>query len=193
VNGAQKESVGTAHPGLKAWATENKPLLKLGRYRRIASLILAAALLASAAAHAAQTAESRAESRAESLPYAVVVSGLGGDSTYEKLIQGWGKDLSSALRKNAGSDGRVFWLAAKKQEGVHAESTREEIRNLFDQLAARVRPHDVLELFLIGHGSYDDYDYRLSIPGPDLTASQWAELLARIASDAAVAYDGSVT
>ena len=183
MNGAQKESVGTAHPGLKAWATENKPLLKLGRYRRIASLILAAALLASAAAHAAQTAESRAESRAESLPYAVVVSGLGGDSTYEKLIQGWGKDLSSALRKNVGSDGRVFWLAAKKQEGVHAESTREEIRKLFDQLAARVRPHDVLELFLIGHGSYDDYDYRLSIPGPDLTASQWAELLARIPAE----------
>jgi len=146
-----------------------------GWHRRLQTALVGGALLCAGVAARAQS--------VEGVPYAVVVSGLGGDSTYEKLIQGWGKDLSTALRKNAGSDGRVFWLAAKKQEGVYAESTREEIRNLFDQLAARVRPHDVLELFLIGHGSYDDYDYRLSIPGPDLTASQWAELLARIPAE----------
>ena len=174
MNGAPKESVGIAHPGLKAWATENKPLR---HYRRIASLFLAVTLLASGAAQGA-----RAQS-AEGVSYAVVVSGLGGDATYEKLIQGWGKDLATALRKDGAAAGRVFWLAAKKEEGVHADSRREEIVKLFDQLAARVRPGDVFELFLIGHGSYDDYDYRLSIPGGDLTAAQWAEQLNRIRAE----------
>lgn len=120
---------------------------------------------------------------ADGVSYAVVVSGLGGDSAYEKLIQGWGKDLTTALRKDGAAAGRVFWLAAKKEEDVHAESRREEILKLFDQLATRVRPGDVFELFLIGHGSYDDYDYRLSVPGPDLTAAQWAEQLNRIRAE----------
>src|SRR3990167_339915 len=174
VNGAPKESVGIAHPGLKAWATKNKPLR---HYRQIASLFLAAALLASGAAQGVQA------QSAEGVSYAVVVTGLGGDATYEKLIQGWGKDLATALRKDGAAAGRVFWLAAKKEEGVHADSRREEIVKVFDQLAGRVRPGDVFELFLIGHGSYDDYDYRLSIPGGDLTASPWAEQLNRIRAE----------
>src|SRR3972149_11089225 len=36
------------------------------------------------------------------------------------------------------------------------------------------------QLFLIGHGSYDDYDYRFNIPGPDLTEAQFAEMLSRV-------------
>jgi len=119
----------------------------------------------------------------QSASYAVVVSSLGGDAAYEKVIQGWGKDLAAALRKDRNAGGRVFWLAAVKEEGVHAESRKEEIVKLFGELAARVRPGDTFGLFLVGHGSYDDYDYRLSIPGPDLTAQEWAELLGRIRAE----------
>ena len=112
--------------------------------------------------------------------YGVVVTSLGGDAEYEKLIQGWGKDLAAALRKDRNAEGRVFWLAAVKEEGVHAESRKEEIVKLFVELATRVRPGDTFGLYLAGHGSYDGYDYRLSIPGPDLTAEEWAGLLNRI-------------
>ncbi len=114
-------------------------------------------------------------------PYAVVISGLGGEPAYGKLIDQWGKDLSSVLRKNAVSEDRVFWLSANKEmEGIYAESSREEIVKLLEELAARLTAEDTLELFLIGHGSYDEYDYRFNLPGPDLTASQLSDLLGGI-------------
>lgn len=119
----------------------------------------------------------------EPASYGVVVTSLGGDAEYEKLIQGWGKDLAAALRKGRNADGHVYWLAAVKEDGVYAISRKEEIANLFAELAKQVRPTDTFGLFLIGHGSYDDYDYKLSIPGPDLTGKEWAELLNRIPAE----------
>lgn len=112
--------------------------------------------------------------------YAVIITGLGGDADYEKLINGWGKDLHAALRQSGVAADHLFWLAEKKQDGVYADSRREQITRLLETLAARLGPQDVFQLFLLGHGSYDDYDYRFNIPGPDLTADQFSELLGRI-------------
>jgi hypothetical protein len=74
----------------------------------------------------------------------------------------------------------LYWLAETKQEGIYAESRRDEIIRLFEALASRMRANDVFQLFLIGHGSYDGFDYRFNIPGPDLTAAQLGELLGHI-------------
>ena len=119
----------------------------------------------------------------EGSTYSVVICGIGGDAEYEKVIQGWGQDLNSALRKNGVPDDHVFWLAAKKAAGVYAESRSDQIVQLIDKLAARVGPQDVFQLFLIGHGSFDDYDYRFNLPGPDLTATRLSELLGRIRAE----------
>ncbi|MGH9786014.1 MAG: hypothetical protein ACRD88_17725, partial [Terriglobia bacterium] len=133
------------------------------RESRVALFLLTALLLAGTVLQAQGV---------ESASYAVVVTSLGGDPAYEKVIQGWGKDLAAALRKDRAAEGRVFWLGALKEDAVHAVSRKEEIAKLFAELATRVRPADRFALFLIGHGSYDEYDYRLSIPGPDLTAPE---------------------
>jgi hypothetical protein len=115
--------------------------------------------------------------------YSVVITGLGGEPDYDKLIQGWGRDLYTVLKKNSVSDDHVFWLAAKKEAGVYAESREEQVRKLFDTLAARIEPADAFHLFLVGHGSFDEYDYRFNLPGPDLTAAQINELLGRIRAE----------
>jgi hypothetical protein len=119
----------------------------------------------------------------EPASYGVVVTSLGGDAEYEKLIQGWGKDLAAALRKGRNAEGHIYWLAAVKEEGVHAVSTKEEIGKLFEQLSRQVRAGDTFGLYLVGHGSYDDHDYKLSIPGPDLTGQEWAALLNKIPAE----------
>jgi len=137
--------------------------------------LLTGILLAGVSVRAAQT--------IESATYAVIVTGLGGEESYEKILDGWGRDLAVALKTNGVAADRLFWLAAKQQEGVYALSRQEEIRKLLGQLAGRIRTQDVFQLFLIGHGSYDGYDYRLDIPGPDLTGSQWGELLNRIPAE----------
>jgi hypothetical protein len=140
------------------------------------SLLLVVAFFCASRAGAAQPDE-------QGSTYSVVICGIGGDAEYEKVIQGWGQDLNSALRKNGVADDHVFWLAAKKAEGVYAESRSDQIVQLFDKLAARVGPQDVFQLFLIGHGSFDDYDYRFNLPGPDLTAARLSELLGRIRAE----------
>ena len=149
-----------------------EPRMARPAWMRAPRVLCLALSLGTVFAMAAQAQENRA--------YAVVISGLGGEPAYEKLIDQWGKDLSSVLRKNAVSENRVYWLAANRElEGVYAESRQENVIRLLEELAARLGPEDTLELFLIGHGSYDDYDYRFNLPGPDITASRLSELLER--------------
>jgi hypothetical protein len=47
-------------------------------------------------------------------------------------------------------------------------------------MATEVKPTDAFALLLIGHGSYDDSDYKFNLPGPDITAGELAALLNRI-------------
>jgi hypothetical protein len=112
--------------------------------------------------------------------YAVIITGLGGDADYGKMIDGWGKDLHTALEKSGLAKDHLYWLAATKQDGVYAVSQADQIRRVIDMLAAKMTPQDGFQLYLMGHGSYDDFDYRFNIPGPDLTAAQFAEILSRI-------------
>ncbi|MBI2816442.1 MAG: hypothetical protein HYX72_05855 [Acidobacteria bacterium] len=147
--------------------------------RSLARLAMTGILACAAAAPSFATDDMQSGASA----YSVVISGLGGDPEYEKLIQGWGKDLSSVLKKNAVAEDHVFWLAAKKEQGVNAESRLDEIVKTIDALAARLQPQDALQIFLIGHGSFDEYDYRLGLPGPDLTAGRLNELLSRIRAE----------
>ena len=116
----------------------------------------------------------------ESSTYAVVITGLGGDADYSKMIDGWGKDLHAALEKSGLAKDHLYWLAASRQDGVYALSQADQIRRLFDTLAAQMTPQDEFQLFLIGHGSFADFDYRFNIPGPDLTAADFAAMLERI-------------
>ena len=39
-------------------------------------------------------------------------------------------------------------------------------------------------LVLIGHGTYDDLDYKFNIPGPDISATELAALLDKIPAQA---------
>jgi hypothetical protein len=57
------------------------------------------------------------------------------------------------------------------------------------QIAAHAGPSDQLVLVLIGHGSGEGEDSKISIPGPDLTARDFAQLLARFPTQKAAFVD----
>ena len=56
-----------------------------------------------------------------------------------------------------------------------------EIDPRFEQalnaIASEAKPEDSFALLVIGHGSFDGTDYKLNIPGPDITAKEIAHLL----------------
>jgi hypothetical protein len=101
--------------------------------------------------------------------YYVTVTGLGGEPDYEQHFAMWAKDIEKALKPSA--DAKVETLV---------NATREQVRGALAGIAQQAKPQDAFVLMLIGHGSFDGYEYKINLPGPDLTASELATLLDRI-------------
>jgi hypothetical protein len=99
--------------------------------------------------------------------YTFVVSGLGGEPQYEQRFREQAAAVADAARSAGGSD--VSVLSGEKAD---RESLRKELRALAGKAAAE----DRVTVVLIGHGSFDGEEYRLNLPGPDITGSELGNL-----------------
>jgi hypothetical protein len=111
-----------------------------------------------------------AETLTSSRTHFVILSGLGGEPLYEKRFADQVKELEKVARRNAGDASLVHSLSG-------GAATRKAIEELFARLKKDVAPEDSLAVVLLGHGSYDGYDYKLNIPGPDITGERLRILL----------------
>ncbi|HLY16272.1 MAG TPA: hypothetical protein VKR61_03570 [Bryobacteraceae bacterium] len=103
--------------------------------------------------------------------YYVTIAGLGGEPDYEQHFGMWAKDIEKALK--ASSDSKVDTLV---------DATRDQVRAALDRVGKEAKPEDALVVMLIGHGSFDGYEYKINLPGPDLSAGELAALLDRISA-----------
>jgi hypothetical protein len=103
--------------------------------------------------------------------YFVTVAGLGGDPDYEKQFVKWAQDLDHEL--NRGPEAHVITLSGSAATKVQVEQT-------LNRVAAESSATDTFALFLIGHGSFDGTDYKVNLPGPDMTGAELATALNRI-------------
>ncbi len=117
--------------------------------------LLVAALLAASAAFPAT--------------WYVTVSGLGGEPDYDQRFRGWATDIDKAVR--SAPEARVETMVA---------ATRDQVRARLAAIAKEATARDALILMLIGHGSFDGVDYKINLPGPDLSAAELAALLDKI-------------
>jgi hypothetical protein len=110
--------------------------------------------------------------------YAVVITGASGGSAYAQKYNSWRTALVTLLKQKLNyPDDRLFVLAESEGQNV-ANATRENVRRLFDTLRRRLAGDDTLFVFLIGHGtSADNDDAKFNLVGPDLTSSEWSQLL----------------
>lgn len=104
--------------------------------------------------------------------YWVLLGGLGGEPDYEQRFTAWIREAEKICRASAG-DAHVVALSGR-------EATAARIRAALAELSRRIRPEDAFVMVLIGHGSFDGYQYKFNVPGPDLTAEDLAVLLAPI-------------
>jgi hypothetical protein len=104
--------------------------------------------------------------------YYVTVSGLGGEPEYETQFTRWATDLDHQLKLN-GPDAHVETLSG-------AAATRQHVHDVMTQLAAQISPDDAFALILIGHGTFDESEYKFNVPGPDITAGDLREWLNHI-------------
>ena len=118
--------------------------------------------------------------------HVLIVSGLGGDTVYRARFAKLSRDLGAALHERVGVPlGNIVRLgedSVRNEPSYAGRSTRQRVEAELAKLAARAERQSTVVLVLIGHGAGEGAESRLSIPGPDLTASDFARLLARLAT-----------
>ena len=117
--------------------------------------------------------------------YLVVVSGLGGEARYRAAFQEWGSTLVSAARDRFAIPAEHIVYLTESPElhsAASAKSTKVNIEAALDRLAMEVEPDALVAIVLIGHGSAVAGASRINLPGPDMTAEDFAALLARFPS-----------
>jgi hypothetical protein len=118
---------------------------------------------------------------AEDTHLAVIV-GLAGEPEHGELFRKWAASLveTAAGRFGMAKDRILYLDADGEASGAAAKSTRQEIARAFDRLAKQAAADDVVVIVLIGHGSFDGRVAKFNLPGPDMTAADFAPLLKRL-------------
>ncbi|MGH9716446.1 MAG: hypothetical protein ACRD4R_06940 [Candidatus Acidiferrales bacterium] len=104
--------------------------------------------------------------------YYVTVAGLGGEPDYEQEFTELATNLDK-LFKSSSPDAHVFTLT---------DATRARLTQVLAQVASNAKPDDDFVLILIGHGTFDGFQYKFNLVGPDITAGELAKLCDQIQS-----------
>jgi hypothetical protein len=115
--------------------------------------------------------------------FAVIISGASGGDAYAQKYQTWRVSFTNMLREKLGYEPeRLVVLAETASEGVQ-KATREQVQRVFAELRKKLTKEDQLLVFLMGHGTTSDgEDAKFNLVGPDLSATEWADLLKPIPS-----------
>lgn len=104
--------------------------------------------------------------------HVVVIEGMGGEPRYAEQF-GEQIDAIVGAARSLTSDSRIRVFRAD-------EVARDAVLDYFEKLKSDVAEADQVALYLIGHGSYDDYQYKFNIQGPDLTGEDIAGMLDKL-------------
>jgi hypothetical protein len=118
----------------------------------------------------------------------LVITGVGGDEEHTTQFQKWAGAVVDSAKKHGVLEGNINWLgeAPDKDPRIKARSSRDNVTKAFGDLAAKAKPNDEIFVLLIGHGSFDGKTGAFNLPGPDLTAPEYATLLQRFSTQKVV-------
>jgi hypothetical protein len=105
----------------------------------------------------------------------IIIEGLGGEERYTTQFADQVTAVQAAAESLTSND-RVRAFRAN-------DGSRDEIIAYFEGLASDVHSDDQVILYLIGHGSFDDHEYKFNLPGPDLTGDDIATSLAALPTE----------
>jgi hypothetical protein len=147
--------------------------------------MLSGALLALVLGGAPQAAATATQNPA-SQSHVLIIAGVGGEAAYREAFHKAAIDLATAASQRFGlPDSNIIVLTEDPTRApgrVVARSTRESVEKAVATLAGRAGASDNVLIVLIGHGSQQGEDARFNLPGPDLTATDFARLLERLGS-----------
>jgi hypothetical protein len=125
----------------------------------------------------------RPPSSAEAQTHLVIVSGLGGEAKYRDSFTKLASTLAEAANKRLGvPDAEIIWLgedSLSKASRYRGQATKANIERELQRIGQRAGANDQVAVVLIGHGSGEGDNAKISLPGPDLSARDFAQLLGR--------------
>jgi uncharacterized caspase-like protein len=122
--------------------------------------------------------------------HVLAVTGLSGEPAYRLLFEAAASTLVDSARARWHVPDSSVIALAEDLSGTRlratGRATRDAIAQSFLTLSRRVGPGDVVLVFLVGHGSGEGPDSRVSLPGPDATAADFSGWLAGFARQTVV-------
>ena len=112
----------------------------------------------------------------------LVVTGVSGDNAVGEGFTRMGRQLVDAARTRFGiPDPQVAWLAedsTRDAARIRGRSTKVNVEATLGRMVAQAAEGDRLAVLLIGHGSAMDAEAKFNLVGPDMTAADFARVLA---------------
>jgi len=115
-----------------------------------------------------------AHSTARADAYVVTIAGLGGEPDYQTRFDGVAADLDKIF-KASGTGIHAYTLSGK-------DATKAKLLSTLQQVATATKQQDDFVLIMIGHGAWDNVEYKFDLVGPDISGEQLAEACNKIAS-----------
>jgi hypothetical protein len=118
--------------------------------------------------------------------FLLIITGASGEPRFASMFHAQAMALRAAATAKFGiADSLVTYLAEDPSidaAAIRGKSTREGISQAIESISVRAKTGDHVVLLLLGHGSMQQEEPRFSIPGPDLTASEFGKLLNHLSS-----------
>jgi hypothetical protein len=102
---------------------------------------------------------------AQSAVRVLIVSGLGGEASYEQKFETQAKAVASAASRSGAALKDILVITGE-------EARRTALDPELKKFAAAVKSDDQVVVVLIGHGSFVGEEYRFNLPGPDITGRE---------------------
>jgi hypothetical protein len=110
--------------------------------------------------------------------YALIVTGASGGEVYAQKYTRWRVSFVDTLRAKFHYEPEKLIVLAETESAGVRKSTRENVQRALADLRKRMTKDDQLRVLLIGHGtSLDGEEAKFNLVGPDLSASEWSDLL----------------
>jgi len=122
--------------------------------------------------------------------YCLVINGAGGDATYASQFENWTTELTSVLTARFGF-GSNHLKVLSENANANLRATADNVRQTFTLLKSELQPENALFVFFIGHGSYDGKESKFNLVGPDLSATEYGQLLSALPTRRVVVFNMS--
>jgi hypothetical protein len=109
--------------------------------------------------------------------WAVVISGASGGEKYAEQMQQWRSTLQTALVERHGFDAAHVRMLVDETVTGGTSATAANVKALFSEIRKGATKDDLVFVLLMGHGTFDGEVAKFNLVGPDLTATEWNQLV----------------